>query len=453
MNSQNKISSIILYTTSMCNLNCSYCYIDKNPALKSIDKILEDSFNDDMYYINFIKKIIPDKNQLHEIQLWGGEPTLHLERAFNTIKNAIKEYPNFNKIMFSTNFIGDYWFNTLETFFNIFKEFPNRYFEIDIQLSIDGPPLINDLGRGKNVTEKFLNNLKILIKKIKNVDWIPENITLIMHFKPTLSNETIPLLQTKEDVLNYYQFFDKITSILKYYEYNNFKFLTTLPNTATPSQHTKLDGQKFANFCKICRELEKENKEKKYFNIYKEITPFTRNISHCNLHERSLTNSCSFCGTGIFTLGLLPEEKISLCHSGFVDLINDYKQYCLSEENKNHSIDKELFRYRTVGSNGFKIICTLEEYEKQKPLLECFLDPKSTYPTVQLIGEIQNLASNNLIDKKYIDFKEALYAAKFLHTIPYCIRDSIGVVGSIIVYPMGLLKLLLNGAMEYIINE
>ena len=52
-----------------------------------------------------------------------------------------------------------------------------------------------------------------------------------------------------------------------------------------------------------------------------------------------------------------------------------------------------------------------------------------------------------------MDFKEALYAAKFLHTIPYCIRDSIGVVGSIIVYPMGLLKLLLNGAMEYIINE
>ena len=171
------------------------------------------------------------------------------------------------------------------------------------------------------------------------------------------------------------------------------------------------------------------------------------------LHDFSLNRACSFCGTGIFTLGLLPEEKISLCHSGFVDLINDYKKYCLLEENKNCSIDKELFRYRTVGSNGFKTICTIEEYKQQKKMLECFMDENSTYLTVQLVGEIQNLAYNNLIDKKYTDIKEALYAAKFIHTIPYCIRDSVGVAGSIIIYPMGLLKLLLNGAMEYIINE
>ena len=36
--------NLILYTTAICNLKCTYCYIDKNPALQKIDKILDESF-------------------------------------------------------------------------------------------------------------------------------------------------------------------------------------------------------------------------------------------------------------------------------------------------------------------------------------------------------------------------------------------------------------------------
>jgi pyruvate formate-lyase activating enzyme-like uncharacterized protein len=34
----------VLFTCGICNLNCRYCNIDKNPALLEIDKILEESF-------------------------------------------------------------------------------------------------------------------------------------------------------------------------------------------------------------------------------------------------------------------------------------------------------------------------------------------------------------------------------------------------------------------------
>ena len=36
----------IFYTCGICNLNCHYCQIDKNPVLLDIDKALEESFKD-----------------------------------------------------------------------------------------------------------------------------------------------------------------------------------------------------------------------------------------------------------------------------------------------------------------------------------------------------------------------------------------------------------------------
>lgn len=36
-------STVIFYPATVCNLNCRYCSIDKNPALIQIDKILEES--------------------------------------------------------------------------------------------------------------------------------------------------------------------------------------------------------------------------------------------------------------------------------------------------------------------------------------------------------------------------------------------------------------------------
>lgn len=50
----------VFFTCGICNLNCRYCNIDKNPILKDIDQILEESFKDD-YYFNRVKKYFPNK--------------------------------------------------------------------------------------------------------------------------------------------------------------------------------------------------------------------------------------------------------------------------------------------------------------------------------------------------------------------------------------------------------
>lgn len=438
--------NLVLYTTAVCNLNCSYCYIDKNPALQKIDNLLDQSFQGD-YYFNFAKEMFPDPKSLKEIQFWGGEPTLRLDRAYNTVSQLIEFYPNLSEFMFSTNFTTSNWFEQVEGFLMILNNFSFRKFTVNIQLSIDGPQEINDLGRGKGVTEKFIEHWKELILFVKN-DKIPSNVKLNTFFKPTLSIETIPLLQTKDAIIQYYKFFETFKESIEYYEGENFSFDLPIPNTACPSPHTKQDGILFANLCRLTREIEKDANN--IFKYYQYITPFTPRRTW-NKNEIILTDSCRACGMGLFSIGLLPNNKISLCHNGFVDLISDYKQRCMEEKNLlSHSIDYELFNRNTIVRDTN---CSKEEFQIFEKMLKTYYEDNSVFQLSQLINQIQLLALTDMIDKKYMNLKQASDAAHFIQSATsYCIRDNLGSSGTIIGNPLGLLKLLLNGAKEEIEN-
>ena len=64
------------------------------------------------------------------------------------------------------------------------------------------------------------------------------------------------------------------------------------------------------------------------------------------------------------------------------------------------------------------------------------------------------LAMAGQIEKKYMLHENALKAAIFMqgHT-SYCIKDNLNITGSYTLPPLGLYKLLLNGAMQYIQHE
>lgn len=437
--------TLTLYTTAVCNLKCSYCYIDKNPALIAIDEMLDKSFQGD-YYINFAKEMFPNRNSLKRLEIWGGEPTLRLDRAFYTISQMFEVFPNFEEIMFSTNFTTSNWFDQITGLFKVLEN-GKKPFNLRIQLSLDGPQKINDLGRGKGVTEKFINNWIKLLEFLEK-DPIPSNVSLYFHFKPTLSIETIPMLQTKEAIIEYYQFFEYFKSSIEFFESDKLRLDLCIPNTACPSPHTVEDGKLFANLCKICRELEKENEIKHYFQYFQTITPF------CPRHDwergcSNLRDGCGACGMGVFSIGLLPNKKISLCHNGFVDLIANYKKRCMEDENlAKHSIDAELFNRNTDVRDTN---CSVEEFQQIEEMLKSFYFKGSTFQLGQLVVTIQALALTGMIDKKYLKQEAAIDAAHFIqNSTSYCVRDNLGSSGTMIAMPLGLIKLLLNGAKEYI---
>ena len=449
-------NTLVLYTTAVCNLNCSYCYIDKNPALKKIDKLLEESYKEKKYYFDFAKKIFPDPQQLKEIQYWGGEPTLSLTRIHDVTKELINYYPNLKTFLFSTNFVNENWFEQVENFFNIFSYFPTRKFILKLQLSIDGPSYINDIGRGKNTTKKFITNLQIFLKKVKTKKWIPNNLEINLFFKPTLTLEMYKKLQTKQEVYNYYKFFDDLSILITSCCYSNFYYDYSLPTIAEPAPVTIQDGKNYAVFCQRCVELEKEN----LFVIYKKLLPYQK-VQTKQKYEASkkelfnFTAGCTSCGIGLITIGLLPQNKISLCHNGFCDLLQEYKIQCSKNVN-NHTLKENNLDLNFFDRNSIikTTVCNINDLSNWSEIVEKYSNRNSVFQITNTVNQILHLAHYGMIDKKYCNKEQAFLAAKWINSnLPFCFRNNLAINGSMSIQTLSVFKLFLNGALDYIVGE
>lgn len=441
-------SRLVLYTTATCNLNCVYCYIDKNPALVKIDKELDKSFQGD-YYFNFAKEMFPNTNQLKGIEFWGGEPTLRLDRAYQTVEKLIRYYPNLSNFFMSTNFTGENWGDQFWGFIKMLQKYPERKFCFNLQLSLDGPEYINDAQRGVGVTDKFKTHFIDYVRELNKILSIPENnVSVTAQFKPTLTSEIIHgLIADKQYIIDYYRFFD---SFKEYFEGNRVldkntaDLYLTIPNTASPSPHTMQDGIDFASFCRYCGEINRENRTgRNYFKYFRDIMPY-RPRGEIHYESPSYCQSCGACGSGRSLLGLLPYNYVSCCHNGFVNLISDYKRE--ASKNKGTALD---FRFFMDKSNY--MIQTKESYKQYEKNVAFTYSNLSGLKLSNMAATINLLAKNGQIDEKYREPREAQKAALFIQaSTAYCFRDNVATTGSAALVPVGIYKLLLNGAREVI---
>lgn len=439
-----RTNGIILYPSALCNLRCKYCYIDKNPCLKEIDDAIEKSFQDN-YYFDFAKKLF-DKNKIEEMQFWGSEPLLGFHRLYNLIPNFIEYYPNLRNFMTSTNFTIENWEDEFFGFLNIFSQFPKRTFNFNLQLSIDGPEYINDKNRGKGVTQLFLEHFNSFVNNLD--EHLPPNVNLGVHFKQTITEEDVKTLLTKEAIIAYFKFFDDLTTLFyKKVKSKNACVNCVVPNTAVPGYTTVADGKRFAEYTRLTYEISKENlTQNRIFENYNSIISFTPRGHQkvCELGEGCIT----FCGAGIQKIGLLPDEHICICHAGFVDYIEGYKQF--TEKNI-------LTTDRCININYFKqtetqpAVFPVEEFATYQKILLALANKKSAAGYINLALLIKTLAQYEQIDKKYAEEHHLKEAVAFLNNVlPNCIRNNINITGNILSPPIGLIKLLLNGAKEYI---
>jgi len=430
--------TLVLYSTAVCNLKCTYCFIDKNPALQKIDQLLDESYKGD-YYFNFAKQVFPDPNQLEEIQIWGGEPTLNFHRIIPTIHKLLDYYPNLNQFMFSTNLAHEHAVDEILYFIKALSN--DRTIHLNIQLSLDGPKYINDANRGQGTTEKFTKNFAKLVSNINSVFTEAPNVLVNAFTKSTLDVASINALQTKEKIIEYYKFLELFYDLSLTTPSSNFAFRPHVPNTACPLPTTVELGKKFANFCKLCTEIEEENITKHIFKVYTDITPY----KHTICQDSTICNRGS-CGGGRLTLGLLPDNLISTCHNGFTELLAEYKKYAL--ENANSSLQDGFFKNFTNPT-----VFPFSDLAEKEKYIENYFNRADNNMMLTLIGQIQFLAAANQIDKKYLDLNNAKAAAVFIRNrTAFCVRDNINITGVHSIPPVNLQKLLLNGAKEFIEN-
>ena len=432
-------NTAIFYPSTVCNLNCRYCSIDKNPALIKIDQMIEESFKGD-YYINFTKEIFPNPAQLTRIETWGGEPTLGWHRMNNLIHQLIEYYPNLSKFFSSTNMVQPFFLKELKDMLAIFGEYESRNFTFYLQLSLDGTEKITDENRGVGVTKKIRQVFRELAAQLNDI--VPKNVNFECFFKPTLDIDNIKELQTKEDIINYYKFFEEFYDIFN--ELNKCShaiIYPTYPNTATPGAHTKENGKLFANMCRLCREIEAEGNHFKYFH---NITPYGYNEVN---PIRQISCAGYTCGTCSQVIGLLPNDMISGCHAAFVDLIDNYKSYINEGSYSNKVLDERMF---TSGDRNFfcfnKKLLPLREQQVE------YYDKQDT--TARLVSTkvlIQSLAYAGQIEEKFIDDTLALQGADLLYrSVCNCMNDNKKSTGSLTTPSVGIIRLIFNGAYEYL---
>ena len=439
-------TTAILYTCGVCNLQCRYCGIDKNPVLKTIDEALEKSFEGD-YYINRLKEYF-GKGQLKNIETWGGEPFLHMDRIYPLINQVIEYFPYFNNMYSSTNFSYPQWIDQVFGLFDQFGKYPHRDFHYCLQLSCDGPEYINDAGRGQGVTKRCLENFNKLVEELKN-NRLPENVYLTITLKGTLDNDSIRKLCDKQKLIEYFQFYennfiDKIRSL----ENDHIFMFTDIPNTAVPSPVTVEEGKIFAELCRLCREIEQENKSLKYFKYYEVITPFTSSICQNCLTYRYNYHTC---GTGNSMVGFLPDNMLSTCHEGFTEFVEEYKKLAATSS---RDMTSTITFDRFLADRGTKFCVDDEGYQEHERQMGLYNPEGTTARLATITNQILILAMAGQIEECYQDQSNALKAAIFIqsHT-SYCIKDNYNKTGSISNVPIGTLKLLLNGAMKYIQGE
>lgn len=439
---QENRSTAIIYTSAVCNLNCTYCYIDKNKALVTIDNILKESFEGD-YYINFMKDMFPDPYQLRNLETWGGEPFIGMDRCYRLIDQMINHFPNFNSFFSSTNLTTPDWMDQFKGLVDTFARHPEREFSICIQLSLDGPKEITDRNRGEGVTEKFTKNFGLLVDFLRNA---PKNITFNLHTKPTFDMSSVEIMLDKQKIIEYYQFMESYIHKIRCLNKDNVRMSTSIPNTASPLPHTVEDGVKFAKLCKLMKEVEKENVTRKYFKYYERITLYSEGFNCTEGDSFRCTNFT--CGTGYSNIGFLPYDRISTCHNGFVDLISEYKKESI--KSKGHTIDFRLFVERSKS----RFCLTKDEYKLFESQMIKYNIPDTTSRLTNMVALIITMARSGQILERYIDPVEALNAARFLRNkTAFCVRDNHAVTGSITLQPLGIYRLLLNGAKEIIEDE
>lgn len=428
----------VLYSTAVCNLNCTYCYINKNKGLSAIDRVLADSFADPDYYFDFIRNYFPNRNSLQELQVWGAETFLHMERVHPTLHRLIGHYPFLRRFFASTNFSYPEWTDKVFGLLEQFAGYAPRRFDVSLQLSLDGPAHITDRTRGQGVTEKCLTNFGLLLKRAGE---IPENVNLFLAFKPTLSVDTMYLLDTKEKIVEYYRLFEDLIQRVTDLGLPNLSVNFPVPNIGVPAPAEKEDGLFFAGFVKNCRELEKEGR----FRFYREITPFSTNVRP--KAEDTYNYPCFNCGTGSTNIGFLPNRLISSCHNGFVDILEDYEKNLL--ENPDSSIDPKLFR-----PTNNKFTHTEADYPAYERQISLYNAEDSMCRMGCLAGFIRTLALAGEIEEKYATEEGAFRGAELYQSCTCnCLRDNYMVTGSTALQPEGMIKLLLNGAVDYIMED
>lgn len=457
-------SCLTIFTTALCNLNCSYCYIckDKNGGLKKIDDDIEKAFETGEYIKSVLDLDPGCKDSINEISLWGGEPFLGIYRFIDHLNDFFRNFPNIRTIDVSSNFaLPDHSKRILDFINAVDKNYyllnpSTKKFKLSIQISVDGYEEMNDVTRGAGSTQSICKNWREIVN---NLQYDNDRYEIEFFTKTTLSRSSWHFLDNKEKVLKWCEFFDK--ELYQPWKEAKCKALYRhgLWNNAAPTEWTQKDGLEYAKISKLFQEAFPEIKEKfPSFKDFPTIIPEALlaidTISgqfHNDMKDFEKSLKCKKCGMGcgVFSYNLvpIPNGKFTMCHRGLFDAYTDYVN---NLEKQDHMHDLAGL-WTTIDTRSWvlnkenilmmhKTINKLYEYHHQ--IFE-----------TDVIQQIKTYADSGLIDPQYQNINNIYPTLGFFLLTSQCIQDCFIFGGSWTTRTPLEIPLMYNGVMQVVKEE
>ena len=414
------IKSISLFTSSICNLNCSYCYLYKNSTYNLYDKEIVKSWEDGTYLQNVeksLKKLNLNFDSPEIIQFWGGETLIHIDKITPNLEQLLFLFPNINELRISTNWLID--INNFIDFVKKLDQLAHQEIELALQLSIDGPegPCQDEGHHGS--WDVYKKNINLFAQTFNNFKL--NNVIIKFRINATMKKDLyFSLFSTYESMKNYLQYmFNFINDCKNKFISKNLIFDQDMvfPALAVPGNFSTEDGIKLAGIVKLW--------ECVWLNEFKDIIKFPEGM-HVGLGmiavEEILFGKNAECSELVNGYTIIPDGTIVECNSTFIYAQPDYGEKMKKEKNIS-----EWYRYKLSKAVNFnpqdKTDTELQNYDWI--VLNGYKNTTSIWRSLML-ATIDELALSGQISYKYhLDKNLSFRHGNMLSHAGTCTRDCI----------------------------
>jgi len=297
--------SVEVPSSSTCNLDCKYCYIPKSKYLSEIDKKWGSILKKGIY-----KEILSELygfDKLSSFSLWGGEPSLGFKN-FKDINDYRKYFVKLDSFSTSTNLTT---YMQIVGLINELEKLGKKY-QFNIQISIDGPDVIQIENRGCSSGKLLNKNLLDFIEKISHIKY--GNISIYNKSTNTIENFKNFINDTNL-LREYYYFFKNLEEKFKEKSSNTiFINLISSPTLGLPGRYSTEDGKIYSDFLNIDKKIQEEVYHT-YNNVYlHRLIDLRKKVSLINI---SYYNDTFMCSAGVAQRAIDMEGRNNLCHGGW----------------------------------------------------------------------------------------------------------------------------------------
>lgn len=439
--------SMAIIGSSVCNLQCSYCFLHKTSAYAAEDKNIVTALKNGLFLSNISKsldKMDVKKEDISNIQIWGAETSLHLDLFANLMPQILKEYKELNSIFFSTNMSSDD-IDRYITFIDKIIECHERPFNISIQISMDGPDSILQRTRGTSFDLIHKNLLKLI--DYYNNKYMGE-VRLNFLYKTTISFEILEeICQSKETMIEYVRFFDTaVKDILYHMRHKNISWnyvddMDSIPaSPVRPGMWTSEDGIKVVSWARLWDTIDFESLGLKYgtLNLIYELFG-----SHDEIE--SIEHLQHNCGQSIMSLTFRWDGSLMPCTGTFME---DNENYLNEVKNTNPE------RYRMAKNTTKWMIPVLDmpedELKRVLKLKEDFWKYENSFQVSILMAAMYEMSNIGQISQIYSKDFDLLYrhALKILPLVS-CAQNNIEMHGDPFLPNLNAIRLMCNGLLSY----